>query len=873
MRLVSASLVAIIAASALWPRAGGGGSYRSSSGSRSSSSSSYRSSSSSSYRSSSSSSGSSSSSHRSSSYSSGPSYRSLTDFISTNRVYDFSTPGQLVLVETITFKPTALVGYYTYRPAGLNIPWEINEIEYDKKLLNNATKTEDQLHFHYLSPAKNKENLTLTFKSQLEISPIPTNDGAIVILDAACNSSQTCSVHLKSLPDNSRLTLTKKILHEGVREIVTRKSEMTQGTVVLAAKVMQEAGPIYIKLPTTDHRAAAISRWQKANFRSSVVSTISVDMHGVVNFHAATEFATKPIYLQVKMMPGHDRGKTYLLANTQNVMWGSFSSYGTSELSLDTSARDYGYRSLGNVYMDSENRQLVRISIPALMTSGSDYHARQTKTTFVAQQKSIRVELPGGIEVNPLLYECLNPTFDKCVETRSIETELVRDGSNITLYPTEVQTASLWLLDLKVIQGEFKGPGIFNYLRFAFAHHHKFGRHPRWVFFFYLLLTIGILTGIIFLLMRASRRKRRREEEARILKVEQQALAKLIKRDSKFQIEAFKARGRLIAEKIQHAWSIGDMKDCRRFLSQGVFNRFQIQLKIMREFEKRQNLVADFAIKNFYVVRRQTAGPYDALTLRLDAVARDTFAPVNEPSDASQRRVMAARQQKFTEYYTFMRRQNAQTTGAENIDQCSHCGTPFKAEGETSKCRSCGAVMGSGEFDWVLAEITQQSEYDPRGGRKNLPGAVSADRIEDRASFLFWRQVLARLHGNPDLIQRDATEGFLQTVFAPEELTDIAVGAVDLEEYNDVLSPIQAYVRVKWSAKGKNDKGTRHRESVLGLAVKSEFEEGAGFADHGCDNCGGPLPETDSAVCSYCQSPIQRQNADWLLDRMETKVE
>ena len=181
-------------------------------------------------------------------------------------------------------------------------------------------------------------------------------------------------------------------------------------------------------------------------------------------------------------------------------------------------------------------------------------------------------------------------------------------------------------------------------------------------------------------------------------------------------------------------------------------------------------------------------------------------------------------------------------------------------------------MMGSGRFDWVLAEITQEVEYNPHGTQNRIAGEFSADRIEDRASFIFWRDIMARLTGDKHYVSRDATDAYLSQGIAQEKLGDIAVGAADLEHYDDALSPIEARVRIKWSA-SLNRSAVRHRESVLALQAKPSDETGTGFADHSCDNCGGPLPETDSESCAYCRSPIQRKNHDWLLQAIETQVE
>ncbi|HRP69702.1 MAG TPA: hypothetical protein PLY93_09250, partial [Turneriella sp.] len=216
-------------------------------------------------------------------------------------------------------------------------------------------------------------------------------------------------------------------------------------------------------------------------------------------------------------------------------------------------------------------------------------------------------------------------------------------------------------------------------------------------------------------------------------------------------------------------------------------------------------------------------------------------------------------------YYTFMRRHDAQTTQKENADACSHCGTPFALEGELTKCKSCGAVEGSGTFDWVLAEITQEIEYNGLTSRKDIAEPWSADRIEDRASYLFWRNILAQCKGDAQVLQRDATDEYREKGIQKTVYYQAAVGAADLTSLKERDGVLYASVRIKWSA-AKNPKAEpTHAESILTLAAKREAAEATTFADPGCASCGAPLPESDSATCAYCHAPVTKKNSDWLL--------
>ena len=62
---------------------------------------------------------------------------------------------------------------------------------------------------------------------------------------------------------------------------------------------------------------------------------------------------------------------------------------------------------------------------------------------------------------------------------------------------------------------------------------------------------------------------------------------------------------------------------------------------------------------------------------------------------------------------------------------CPKCGAPL-AGGEMLKCRYCGALVCSGEYDWVLGEITQLEEWRPAArapaGARRAAGAGSRRR-------------------------------------------------------------------------------------------------------------------------------------------------
>ncbi len=494
------------------------------------------------------------------------------------------------------------------------------------------------------------------------------------------------------------------------------------------------------------------------------------------------------------------------------------------------------------------------------------------------EYKSVKITLPSDKPVLAEILRCKdNWTYSyQCEPEHRLLSEFKQVGHEVNLTLLEPAMHPETVIRLYHPAVYLQDTGASKLLQYQIKHYLKFGHKPGWAYFVHILFYLVLLVAAVIALVKMIGYVRQRARSAKELKqfqaTEAAALREILQRDPNFNLEAFRTRGKEIATHIQHSWCAGDMRDCRRYLSQGVYNRFRLQIKIMREIEKRKNVMADFEIRRFYVLAHNSSGDFDCLTVRMDAAARDLMVEIGRDEDESLQAARRAPLTPFSEFYSFMRRRDAKTEHREAFDTCSHCGTPFKGEGELNKCKSCGAISGSGTFDWVLAEITQYSEYRGNTARKNLNG-LSSDRIEDRASFVFWRDLMAGLTGNRDYIVRDASENYLATESKPQSLYDIAVGAADLESFKSNSAESIAKVRIKWSAAAREGTEVRHRQSVVTLKAANAVTSTAGFAEHGCASCGAPLPETDSIECSYCHSPIQRKNADWLLDSVETTVE
>ena len=777
------------------------------------------------------------------------------------RTYSFQAPGKVTIAETVLVTITGKgTDEFRFTPAAPDSRWELVSAAADLTKIKNGRKAADGIYFNLAKPAPG--DIELSFTTVLAYTGSPATKGTILALKPQCGGATLCEVKLEGLTAADTI--------EPIYDVANRKGGRLTGPVAFSTADLQRIRMLHLRLMGEGHRAAAWKIWKDAEILSHLDTNIRVGKDAETDIRESVRYDNSTGKARLHYLHGPDEQQRYLYGAFEGIYEGYYSHYVDSEFYVSTKASRFGYSIIGALTTE-QGKQYITVPLPALATGYGAFS--QSTAKYLTERKRIQLETPPGIKLNAALYECTDVGDNPCRTRSPIEAEIIREQNKIILIPEEAQTSSLWVLKAEVQEGKLSSPGFFKRVSYAFAQYHMMGKYPRWVFWFYFLtIVFGLIAGIV-LFKRLGRLKHARVAKQKIERAEADTLRDLLQRDPAFRADDFRARCREIAHRIQHAWCAGDMRECRRYLSQGVYNRFRLQLKIMRELEKRQNAMADFNTLSLSIFARQRSGPYDALIVRLEAEARDVMVDITLSPAAAQAAAKKAPLSSFVEFYTFMRRRDAKTEKNTAMDTCSHCGTPFTAEGEITKCKSCGAVMGSGTFDWVLAEITQEVEYG-KGKRFKMPTKeMSADRIEDRASFIFWREIMSQLTAKKDFILRDATPKFLERAGAHLPLTDIAVGAADMESYDDTLSPIRAQVRIKWSAKGPGDQEIRHRESVLSLVAEPQFEAGSGFAEHSCDTCGAPLPETDAEACAYCRSPIQRKNKDWLLDEIKTTVE
>lgn len=185
-------------------------------------------------------------------------------------------------------------------------------------------------------------------------------------------------------------------------------------------------------------------------------------------------------------------------------------------------------------------------------------------------------------------------------------------------------------------------------------------------------------------------------------------LAALQAKDPNFNQQMFLDRAQAAFFALQTAWMDRNLEPARVYMSDGIYHRWKVQIDAMIAAHKK-NILDNLVIGGVTVVKVQTDPNFDSITVRIDASAADY-----EVDETNANKVVfgSHQDQPFTEYWTFTRSGSTRTKAGEGaeVTQCPNCGAPLSIN-ESGVCSYCKATVTTGQFGWVLDNITQASEW------------------------------------------------------------------------------------------------------------------------------------------------------------------
>ena len=382
--------------------------------------------------------------------------------------------------------------------------------------------------------------------------------------------------------------------------------------------------------------------------------------------------------------------------------------------------------------------------------------------------------------------------------------------------------------------------------------------------------------------------------------IDSNSLAAFIAAHPDFNVVAFNAKVRSAFLKIQAAWTAQDISHIRQFISDGMYQRFATQFRMMALL-KQQNRLDQIEILNVEPVSARTDGPFEVIDVYVEASMHDAFVCELDHS------LDTEGDDAFVEYWSFIRKRGAGNANCDIFDNtnCPSCGAALpKDMGELCKCPYCQVMVNSGEFDWVLAEITQQADY---GGNSRmsriiapqLPASIaeiapecpdfSTQLVEDKASNAFMQIMTALATRSPASVRRFVSDETFARISAMITDRNIIFDRIYLNE-SVLLNAERAGAKHRLAIGLSCTKqrvellpGNRlapidPEEITTGHVLLMERDANAvpekgSLYQHQCANCGGAAGDSLDLNCPYCGSPLNSTRNEWIVTGFITTAE
>ncbi|CAN5588132.1 hypothetical protein BH10BDE1_BH10BDE1_32580 [soil metagenome] len=329
---------------------------------------------------------------------------------------------------------------------------------------------------------------------------------------------------------------------------------------------------------------------------------------------------------------------------------------------------------------------------------------------------------------------------------------------------------------------------------------------------------------------------------------------------------------------VQRAWSDQNLSIMRRFISDGVYQRFNAQFTMMNLLGQK-NPISNIRIYSIDQMTKADDGDsmYESIDIRIDASADDQFVCAWYPNLNS-----PGGNERFVEYWSFIRRRDHKAgKDIYNSNLCPQCNAPLDPKMMTdARCSYCGSYINNGEFDWVLSEITQENDYsqsaptllsaDPAGADPSF----SVQMLEDKASNAFTQILIASATGDAKALRRFSTDeefeklrvniGTKKTIYNRLFVNSVVTREVSAE--NGVFS---ATVDIRYTF-NQIENGEESGEMVLDQTMtmvhrpSSNVSKGSIYAN-ACPTCGAPQKDSLSHVCAYCGAIMNDITREWLV--------
>jgi len=370
------------------------------------------------------------------------------------------------------------------------------------------------------------------------------------------------------------------------------------------------------------------------------------------------------------------------------------------------------------------------------------------------------------------------------------------------------------------------------------------------------------------------------------------AIDNIISKDSDFSVINFKERIKKAFIEIQHAWCKQDLTSIKPFISDGIEERFSLQIEMQKK-EGWENIMENIRIIKVEILEVNSDKSFDIIHIAITAKAKDYKVDIKTGQIIRGSLI----KESFTEIWSFLRKPGVKTLKGKGLIEgmCPNCSAPLDIT-DAGQCNACKAYIRCGDYDWILSEITQQVEWEAKNTYEKIPGFAqlinkdknfSIQNIEDRVSVIFYRFQTAMFFGEikylkkcsypvilpfikKEYLLKNTSYNYYYRFPAIGKVETIWIESPDNEKFDKV------HILIKWSGAYSKvnhniNKIIIQNQRKIKISVftlirnKKSFSNKKYLYSSHCPNCGAPENQDNSDSCQYCNTILNDGSRDWIL--------
>lgn len=346
---------------------------------------------------------------------------------------------------------------------------------------------------------------------------------------------------------------------------------------------------------------------------------------------------------------------------------------------------------------------------------------------------------------------------------------------------------------------------------------------------------------------------------------------------------------------MQNAWQNQDLSSVRKWMSDGLYQKFSVQLKMMEKLAQ-HNKMDNIRIQSISVANVFSYNDYQIVDVQIDFMLNDTFY-----SDKYKSMNESFNNDFATEYYSFIKKGN-KIEADSNLysgNNCPNCGATLNINlGDICRCPNCKTLTNNPEYDWVLCEITQGENYNDESNLnydERLKELTKFDpdfniqSLEDIASNVTM-QIFDVLTGGDtikldrfahkdlkDYILSIKESSFKNVLFDRLYLNEVTTQNYSTTEDNNL--EISFYVEACGKrVRLENDKLKTIDDSFITFQIYLSLLKGVQTKipqtkdvvySYECSNCGAPYDDSTHDTCNYCDTVVVDESKNWILSKIK----